>query len=71
MAKNPYLKQHKAFIEWMERERDTMPPKLFAAAKRFKCALWAAAHNPKPPPGFADELATFMHARNQTDAPQN
>jgi len=26
MAKNPYLKQHKDFCEWIDRDRDTMPP---------------------------------------------
>lgn len=52
MAKNPYIKQHKDFCEWLERERESMTQELRDAADRFKCALWAAAHNPPPMPGF-------------------
>lgn len=71
MAKNPYLKQHKDFCAWLDRDRDTMPPDLLAAAERFKCALWCAAHNPKPLPGFTDELAAFMRVRAQAGTHQN
>lgn len=71
MAKNPYTQQHADFCAWLDRERDTMPADLLAAAERFKCALWAAAHNPKPLPGFTDDLAAFMRARSQADTHQN
>lgn len=69
---NPYLKQYKAFAARLERDRNTMPPPdLLAAAECFKCALWCAANNPKPPPGFTDELAAFMRAGTQAAALQN
>lgn len=71
MAKSRYIKQYKAFAAKLERERDTMPPALLAAAERFRCALWCAANNPEPPPGFTDELAAFMRAGTQAAALQN
>lgn len=71
MAKNPYLKQYKDFCDWLNRDSATMPPELLDAAERFKLALWAAAHNPKPLPGFTDELAAFMRVRVQAGTHQN
>jgi hypothetical protein len=71
MAKNPYLKQHKAFCARLERDRGTMSPEMLAAAERFKLSLWAAARNPKPPPTFTEDLAAFMRAGTQAGAHQN
>lgn len=71
MAKNRYHKQWQDFCKWFDCENDTMPADLRGAALRFRAALWAAAHNPKPLPGFSDELAKFMQARNQAGAVQN
>ena len=71
MASNRYKKQHADFCAWIDRERDTMPADLLAAAERFKCALWCAANNPEPLPGFTDELAAFMRAGSQAGAHQN
>lgn len=65
MARNPYLKQHLSFCDWLDRERESMTPELIEAAETFKWKLWCAANNPKPPPGFKNDLAKFMAARNR------
>lgn len=66
MTRNPYIKQHRDFCAWIERA--TMPPELLAAAERFRCELWAAAHNPEPLPSLAAEVKTWTSAYAQSAA---
>ena len=43
---------------------ETIPPELLKAAERFRCALWYAAVNPSPAPGFPAEIMKFARAHS-------
>lgn len=61
------MKLHADLSEWLQEEylASRITVDVFNAGFRVLNSLWAAAHNPSPPPTMAEDMAALEKAQRQ------